>query len=63
MNVYQCPACELRFGVGTELLEHIAIDHPSFESTSKTVEDSLLGAAHRHRHASRYRPASEKNAP
>ncbi len=63
MTIYQCPGCELRYATGSELLEHIASDHPSFEVTSKSAEDALLSAAHRHRHASHYHAGSDKNAP
>lgn len=63
MDVYQCPGCELRYVTGAELLDHIATDHPAFEVKSKSAEDALLSAAHRHRHATHYQAGSEKNAP
>ena len=62
MDVYQCPGCELRFALANELMNHIAIDHPGFNVESKSQEDALLSAAHRHRHATRYKAGADRNA-
>ncbi|MGH2808074.1 MAG: hypothetical protein ACRDKT_12465 [Actinomycetota bacterium] len=63
MDVYQCPGCKLRFALANELLNHITLDHPNFDVRSKSEEDELLSAAHRHRHAQSYRAGNDKNAP
>ena len=47
MEVFQCPICELRYHHHSELDEHIAVEHPDFVWEPRTLEDSLLGAAHR----------------
>lgn len=47
MTILQCPACELKFRSGSELDDHLAVEHPSFRWKPKSVEDSLLAAAHR----------------
>ena len=62
MQVYQCPDCELRFAFANELLNHIAIDHPDFKVESKSQEDALLAAAHRHRHRNGYKASADRNA-
>jgi hypothetical protein len=41
--------------------EHMSSDHPDFHVTSKTVEDALIDASHKHRHKSSYRPSPDKN--
>jgi hypothetical protein len=51
MDVFQCPECDLKFRFASELEQHMALDHPEFESHSKSVEDSLLAAARRRHHA------------
>ncbi|MEA2433837.1 MAG: hypothetical protein QOG54_1294 [Actinomycetota bacterium] len=61
MDVYQCPECELRFRFSSEMQEHMSSDHPDFHVTSKTVEDALIDASHKHRHKSSYRPSPDKN--
>jgi uncharacterized C2H2 Zn-finger protein len=55
MEVFQCPECQLRFRDSSELEQHLALDHPDFQVTPKTVEDALISAAHRRRHARPYR--------
>ena len=55
MFVYQCPECRLKFQFASELEQHMAIDHPEFEVTPKTIEDALMSASHRPRHARGYR--------
>lgn len=50
MDVYQCPDCVLRFRYASELEHHITDEHPDFQITPKTIEDSLIGASRRHRH-------------
>lgn len=63
MDIYQCPVCELRFRLGNELLQHVSLDHPDFSVKSKSEEDALLAAAHRHRHARRYQAGTDQNSP
>lgn len=60
MDVYQCPECELKFRLATELQQHLTLEHPDFHIGSKNVEDAL-SASHRHRRRG-YRPDSGKNA-
>lgn len=62
MDVYQCPACELRFRNANEQLDHIATDHPGFQAEATSEENQLIGASHLHR---RRRKASgpDTNAP
>lgn len=60
MEFHQCTVCELKFRFSSELDDHIATDHPEFKSESKTVEDSLLGAAHRSRKRSPRYPSTYK---
>ena len=62
MDVYQCPDCPLRFRYATELEDHLRNDHPSFEVTSKTIEDALMSASHRHRHRRRGHMGPDTNA-
>ena len=62
MEVYQCPCCALRFQFSSELVQHLSAEHPDFEVRPKTIEDALLTAGHRHRHAEGYRPAGDGNA-
>jgi hypothetical protein len=61
VDVYQCPECELKFRFASELQEHMSGDHPEFHVTAKTIEDSLIDASHKHRHAQHYRPSPDKN--
>ena len=49
MAVFQCPVCELRYGLNTELEEHLAEAHPEFEAEYETLEDEMLAAAKRRR--------------
>lgn len=49
-HVYQCPRCELRFGLPTELRDHLDLDHPHFEVVAGSIEDDLLAACHCHHH-------------
>jgi hypothetical protein len=56
MDVFQCPDCELRFRFASELDQHISLDHPEFEWTPRTIEDSLMVASHRRRHGPEYHP-------
>ena len=64
MEVFQCPICELRYHNTSELDEHIAIEHPDFVWKPKTLEDSLLGAAHRrHRRTPKYPPDYKADPP
>jgi hypothetical protein len=58
MYVYQCPECQLKFQFASELEQHLSIDHPGFEVTAKTIEDALMSASHRPRHAHGYRGES-----
>jgi hypothetical protein len=51
MPVFQCPDCNLRFLFASELDQHIADEHPDFHADPKSVEDSLLAASRRRRHA------------
>jgi hypothetical protein len=51
MYVFQCPRCKLLFNSGNELEHHLGLDHPDFHVTEKTIEDSLIRATHRPRHA------------
>lgn len=62
MDVYQCPGCELRFRMSNDLLDHLRVDHPSFEANTRTERDALLSAAHRHRHVRTYTPGPDGNA-
>jgi predicted nucleic acid-binding Zn ribbon protein len=55
MYVYQCPECNLKFAYATEMEQHLSLDHPDFEVTPKTIEDSLMSASHRPRHAGGYK--------
>jgi hypothetical protein len=55
MYVLQCPECDLRFLFASELEQHIALDHPDFHIEPKTIEDALIYASHRPRHARQYR--------
>jgi hypothetical protein len=56
MYVYQCPECNLKFQYASELEQHMSIDHPDFHVTPKTIEDALMSASHRPRHAGGYHP-------
>jgi hypothetical protein len=56
MYVYQCPECDLKFQHASELEQHMSLDHPDFQVTPKTIEDSLMSASHRPRHARGYHP-------
>jgi hypothetical protein len=56
MEVFQCPDCDLRFRFASEMEQHISIDHPDFEFTPRTIEDSLLQAGHKRKHAPAYNP-------
>lgn len=49
--VYQCPECELRFRFATELDHHLSVDHPEFSIEFKSLEDAMLAAAHKRKHA------------
>lgn len=49
--VFQCPECELRFRFATELDHHLATDHPEFSVEFKSIEDAMLAAGHKRRHA------------
>ena len=60
MEVLQCPDCELRFRYATELEDHLARDHPGFHIEGRSVEDALVGAAHRHRRAVPGYPAAHR---
>lgn len=59
MEVFQCPECNLRFRFVSELEQHISIDHPDFQFTPKTIEDSLLQAGHKRRRAPSYKPEED----
>ena len=59
MEVFQCPECELRFRSASEMEQHVSIDHPDFEFTPKTIEDSLLQAGHKRRHGPAYNPQED----
>ena len=48
MGVLQCPKCEVRLPNAEELKDHLATDHPDFETTASSVENDLLSAGHRH---------------
>jgi hypothetical protein len=60
MYVYQCPECNLRFQYATELEHHLRVDHPDFEVTPKSIEDALMSASHRPRHARRFHVDDQK---
>ena len=62
MDVYQCPDCELRFQYASELEGHMAVDHPEFSVTPKTIEDALIPTSRKHGHRSGYRPVRDTNA-
>ncbi len=53
MDVFQCPECALKFRYSSEMIQHLKLDHPEFEFEERTIEDSLLHAAHRHKHKKR----------
>jgi hypothetical protein len=57
--VYQCPECNLKFQYATELEQHLSLDHPDFHVTPKTIEDSLMSASRRPRHARGYQSENE----
>jgi hypothetical protein len=64
MEVFQCPICELKFHHPSELDDHVAVEHPDFVWTPKSLEDSLLGAAHRlHRPTPKYPPVYKADPP
>jgi hypothetical protein len=52
MNVLQCPRCTIKLRHPSELRDHLASDHPSFEARAASAEDDLLGACHCHHHES-----------
>jgi hypothetical protein len=58
MDVFQCPDCELKFRLASELEWHLAAEHPDFHVEAKSQEGSLLSAAHRRRHTKRGRGES-----
>ncbi len=60
MDIFQCPECDLKFRYSSELKEHLASDHPEFHVDPKSLEDDLLSAAYRHRHAPHYHPDDER---
>ena len=62
MDVYQCPDCELRFRYAGELEAHMAVDHPEFSVTPKTIEDALIPTARKHGHRSGYKAGRDTNA-
>lgn len=62
MDVYQCPDCELKFRLATELQQHLALEHPNFHVDSKTLEGALLAASHRHRHQRSHPAGRDKNS-
>ncbi|MGH2756797.1 MAG: hypothetical protein ACRDI3_03320 [Actinomycetota bacterium] len=62
MSIFQCPDCELRFRFASELVEHVTSEHPDFRSEPKSLEDSLLSAAHLRRRAGSYEPHPTTNA-
>ncbi|CAN5545624.1 hypothetical protein BH24ACT26_BH24ACT26_07180 [soil metagenome] len=49
MDVFQCPACELRFRNAPELDAHLESDHPSFRAERDPV-DELEAEQARRRH-------------
>lgn len=50
-DFFQCPDCSLKFRFQNELDQHINLDHPEFRAEQRTIEDSLLAASRRRRHA------------
>jgi WhiB family redox-sensing transcriptional regulator len=63
VEIFQCSVCELRFQSPSELDDHMAQEHPDFHWEPRSLEDSLLGAAHRRRHLSPRYPPDYKAAP
>lgn len=49
MDVYQCPECDLKFPYPSELQQHLSLDHPDFNVTSKTIENAVMSASNRSR--------------
>lgn len=62
MDVYQCPCCELRFISGSEMKQHMALDHPDVEADTATAEQSRM-SSYKHRHAGRHEASSDRNSP
>ncbi len=49
MAVFQCPVCELRFALNSELEHHIKETHPDFNVEHESEEDELLSSIKRRR--------------
>jgi hypothetical protein len=49
MAIFQCPVCELRFSLNSELEHHIQEAHPDFKVEHDTEEDELLASKKRRR--------------
>jgi len=63
VEVFECPVCDLKYHYPSELDDHIATEHPTFEWSPKTLEDSLLGTTHRHRDRTPRYPGAYKADP
>lgn len=42
MAIFQCPVCELKFGLSAELDDHLAQAHPDFNVEHENPEDEAL---------------------
>jgi hypothetical protein len=49
MAIFQCPVCELRFSLNSELEHHIKEAHPDFNVEHEKEEDELLSSIKRRR--------------
>jgi uncharacterized C2H2 Zn-finger protein len=54
METFQCPECELKFRLATELASHLNDDHPAWHVEPTTPEEQLrLEALNRRLHHDR----------
>lgn len=49
MEVLQCPDCELKFRLPSELDQHLSLDHPEFYARLKESGESAVEAAERYK--------------
>ena len=47
--IFQCPVCELRFSLNSELEDHVREAHPDFAVEHKSDEDEMLSSMKRRR--------------
>ena len=51
MEVLQCPVCDLKFRLSSELEQHLKLEHPKFEAKARSGDEQALSEARRKRQA------------